>query len=71
MIELENTSAVGAKRFNDGTEAETARPVVPDPDSSEVNQLALRYHGKGETEFIGGRRNIVLDNRRFIADASF
>ena len=71
LIELENTTAIGAERFNDGTDPPGRRPTIPDPDSTEVNQLALRYGGFAATELILGRRRIVLDNERFIADAAF
>lgn len=71
QIELENTTAFGAERFNDGTDPPGRRPTIPDPDSTEVNQAALRYEGLAATELILGRRRIVLDNERFIADAAF
>jgi hypothetical protein len=71
QIELENTTAIGAERFNDGTDPPGRRPTIPDPDSTEINLAVLRDEGLAATELILGRRRIVLDNERFIADAAF
>lgn len=58
--------------YNSTTNGETTRPVVADPETTEVNQSYVQYKASDEFEgieeltFRGGRQIIKLDNLRFI-----
>ena len=52
LLEFENNTHVGQDRFNDGSDPITDRAVIIDPDSTEVNQAALRITAPKRTELI-------------------
>lgn len=68
-IEFEDVSAIGGDgTYNSTINDETDRPVIADPDSTEVNQVFLRYRHQDALDARLGRQYIVLDNSRFIGD---
>ncbi len=71
LLELENNTHIGQDQFNDGSDPVSDRAVIVDPDSTEVNQAALRVSAPQRTEIIAGRHRVVLDNERFFGDANF
>ena len=71
LLELGNTSHVGQDDFDDGSDAVADRAVILDPDSTEVNQVAVRLSAPRRTEVTAGRHRVVLDNERFFGDADF
>lgn len=65
-IEFENVSYLGVESFNNTLNGKTNRPVVADPDSTEVNHAFLSYAGLPDTVIDVGRQPIILDNHRFV-----
>lgn len=70
LAELEATSHLGGS-FNDTVNGNTAFPVVPDPESFELNRLQLRYTGLPKTSVTLGRQEINLDDQRFVGVVAF
>jgi len=71
LVEFEHVFHLGPERFNNGNKPASHYPLVPDPDTAELNQAALRYDGPWGVSAILGRQRIVYDNERFIGDAGF
>ena len=71
LIEFEHMFHLGTERFNNGNEPASPYPLVPDPDTAELNQAALRYDGPWGATVVLGRQRIVHDNERYIGDAGF
>ncbi len=60
--QLEDVRTLGAGKFNNtipGDETTRPRPVVADPDNTEVNQAYLSYHGIQDTTLKLGRQQII------------
>ncbi len=57
LVEGENVSDIGAEKFNDTVNRQTAFPVVADPDSTEINRAEVRFNGLPETDLTAGRRD--------------
>jgi hypothetical protein len=69
LLEFEDVSAIGGDdTYNSTVNGETDRPVIADPDSTEINQVFLRYRYQEALDARLGRQYIVLDNSRFIGD---
>jgi len=70
-LEFDNVTVLGDDdAYNSTTNGVTDRPIVADPEYTEVNQAYLQYkHG----EFTGvlGRQRITLDNQRFIGNVGW
>ena len=71
VVETEAVVPLGNDSFNSTTNGETEFPVVPDPKSTEINQLFLGYKGIDDVELRLGRQRINLDNQRFIGSVSW
>ncbi|UCF67903.1 MAG: alginate export family protein [Acidobacteriota bacterium] len=71
FVEFEDVTDIGLDHQHDNAGAGglangvTDRPVIADPDVTELNQLTLRY-AHGETTIDLGRREIVLGTQRFV-----
>lgn len=65
-LEFENVAYLGNDNFNNTINGKTSRPVVADPDSTEVNHAFLTYSGIPDTTLQVGRQPYNLDNQRFI-----
>ena len=65
-LEFENVTYLGGEGFNNTINGKTIRPVVADPDSTEVNHAFLTYTGLPDTTLQVGRQPHNLDNQRFI-----
>ena len=65
MTELDHLQSVGGDAYNSTRNGHTTRPVVADPEDTDLNQAFLRYVG-GEEEVVLGRQRINLGNQRFI-----
>ena len=63
--DLYNNAGVGA--LNNGVRD---RPVVADPDSTEINQLYLKIQ-RGQTTFRLGRSEITLGDHRFVGNVGW
>lgn len=66
LLEFEDVRSLGAEEFNSTTNTKTDYPVVPDPESTEINQAILAYSGFDDTRLQFGRQYISLDNERWI-----
>jgi hypothetical protein len=73
MVEGENITALGFEdQYNAaGSNGEPSRPVVADPESTELNQAWLSYSYTNLFTIKGGRQRIVLDNHRFVGDSGW
>lgn len=71
LLEFENTTVAGETRFNDTVNGDSSRPVVADPEDSEVNRLQLVYTRPGTHEIILGRQRMILNNARFIGNVGW
>jgi hypothetical protein len=68
-LEFEDVSAIGGDDTYDSTvNGNDDRPVIADPDSTEINQVFLRYRYEDVLDAHLGRQYIILDNSRFIGD---
>ena len=65
-LEFENISALGNDIYQSTLNGETDRAVVPDPESTEVNQVFVRYDGWENVTPTLGRQILLLDNQRFV-----
>lgn len=70
-FEIEDVQVVGNDLYNDTINGKTEYPVVADPDGTEVNQAYLNYEFMPGTSIRGGRRQMVLDDARFIGDVDW
>lgn len=73
MIEGENVVALNDyDNYNAaGSNGQPGRPVVADPETTELNQAWLGYNYTNLVAAKVGRQRIVLDNQRFIGDVAW
>ncbi|MGR8935298.1 MAG: alginate export family protein [Gammaproteobacteria bacterium] len=57
--------------YNSTRNGLTQYSTVVDPDKSELNQLWISYKGIPDTNIIGGRQRITLDDHRFIGNVGW
>lgn len=69
-VEFTNTSVIGKETYNNTVNGNTTRPVVADPDTTELNQAYLQYDADWGTLKVG-RQGVNLDNQRFIGTVGF
>ena len=71
MLEAANVVVLGQySLYNSTTNGATSRPVVADPEYTEINQAWLQYK-LGDYTGIGGRQVINLDNQRFVGNVAW
>ena len=70
-VEVEDVSEIGSDAYNNTLNGKTDRPVVADPDGTEVNEAYLSYEGVENTTIHAGREAIKLDNVRFVGDVGW
>ncbi len=73
MIEGENVTAIGSdNNYNAaGSNGQGSRPVVADPETTELNQAWLGYSYTNLVSSKVGRQRIALDNHRFVGDVGW
>ena len=71
LIEFDDVRSIGNDLYNSTRNGNTNRPVVADPEGTEVNQALILYRGIENTVIRAGRRRITLDNHRFIGDVGW
>ncbi|MFN3410315.1 MAG: alginate export family protein [Limisphaerales bacterium] len=72
MIEAENVTAFDDDSYNAaGSNGQPTRPVVADPETTELNQAWLAYSYTNLATAKVGRQRIVLDNHRFVGDVGW
>ncbi len=69
-IEGTNTSVLGKETYNNTLNGNSTRPVVADPDITELNQAYLQYANDKTTVRVG-RQGLNLDTERFIGTVGF
>jgi hypothetical protein len=71
LLEVSNTSAVGAESYNSTANQKTHRSVVADPETTRFNRYHLDFTGLPETTIRLGRQRLVFDNHRFVGNVGF
>jgi len=67
FVDFEDVTNLGLDDdHNDTQNGVTGRPIIADPPGTDVNQATLSYGGLPGTELEVGRREINLDDQRFI-----
>jgi hypothetical protein len=65
FFEVDDVTYLGGDHFNNTRNGHTGRPVVKDPDGTDVNQSYINYKS-GDYNARLGRQRINLDNQRFV-----
>lgn len=72
MLEAENILALDDDAYNAaGANQQPQRPVVADPETTEINQAWISWTWTNVASLKVGRQRIVLDNHRFIGDVGW
>jgi len=71
LMDFENITVVGDENYNNTKNGLGSRPVVADPEDTEVNRIQLTYSGIKDHTLIFGRQRIILDNARFIGNVGW
>ncbi|MBV6418635.1 MAG: hypothetical protein CMLOHMNK_03558 [Steroidobacteraceae bacterium] len=71
FLEADNVTVLGDDdAYSSTTNGVVGRPVIPDPEYTEVNQAYLQYKSGGFTG-VFGRQRILIDNQRFIGNVGW
>jgi len=70
MVEFENITVIGEENYNDTINGR-ARPIVADPEDTELNQGYLTFRGLPDTTVKAGRQRIKIMNNRFVGNVGF
>ena len=70
-IEFDDVRSVGDDSYNSTRNGNINRPVIADPEGTEVNRALILYKGLQDTIIRAGRQRITLDNQRFIGDVGW
>lgn len=68
--EFANVTIIGKETFNDTINGRVRRPVIADPEGTEISQAYLTYKHEG-LMFKFGRQGFNLDNQRFVGTVAF
>ncbi|MGI9258321.1 MAG: alginate export family protein [Gammaproteobacteria bacterium] len=66
LVEMDDLRALGPDDYNSTRNGRTDRPVVADPEATDLNQARVRYTGFADTTVTFGRQRINHTNQRFI-----
>lgn len=66
FVEVDNVSSLGGDTFNNTENGVTTRPVVADPDYTEVNQAYIAYAFNDNSSATAGRQRINHAGQRFL-----
>ena len=66
VLEFDNVTQIGNDEYNSTINGVFSRPVVADPEITEVNQAYIAYTGIENTTLLAGRTALNMDNQRFI-----
>lgn len=69
LAEAEGTLAID-ETYNSGVNGKTLYPIVPDPETVEVNRVQLQYRTKPLVVTLG-RQRINLDDQRFVGSVAW
>lgn len=67
ILEFDDVHVIGEQNYLDGAN----RPLIADPEGTELNQAALKYTGITDTTLILGKQRIVLGNQRFVGGVAW
>src|SRR5512140_2402040 len=70
FLEADNVTSLGNDTYNSTVNGVVDRPIVADPEYTEVNQAYLQLK-LGTFTGIAGRQRIILDNARFIGNVGW
>ncbi|NQV21159.1 MAG: hypothetical protein HQ511_07065 [Rhodospirillales bacterium] len=70
MVEFENITVIGEENYNDTLNGK-ARPIVADPEDTELNQGFVVFRGIKDTTLKVGRQRIKVMNDRFVGNVGF
>lgn len=65
LVEAENIFALDDS-YNSTTNGQSDRPVVADPEDTEINRVLIRYRGFADNVITVGRQRLQFDNARHI-----
>jgi hypothetical protein len=71
LLEFEDVTVIGNELYDSGVNGVTDRPVVTDPDGTEVNQVYMRWSDPEIVDARLGRQKINLDNQRWVGTVSW
>jgi hypothetical protein len=60
-----------SKRFNDTFSPTSPYPLLPDPKTTDFNQVHVEYAGLADTRIRVGRQLVRMDNQRWVSDNDF
>ncbi len=63
---MDDLRSIGDDDYNSTRNGKTDRPVVADPEATDLNQAYLQYTGFNNTSIIAGRQKIARGNERFV-----
>lgn len=66
LMELDDLRNIGSESYNSSRNGKTYRPLIPDPEATDLNQAYIKYTGFTNTEVILGRQKIIRGNERFV-----
>ncbi len=70
VVEFDSILSIGKENYNNTINGKINRPVIADPEGTELNQAYLQYSGDGIT-LKAGRQGINLANQRFVGTVGF
>jgi len=71
FLEIEDVAPIGTENYNSTTNGNVGRPVIADPDGTEVNQVYLSYEANEDLSASLGRREIIFGNHRFVGNVGW
>lgn len=70
-VEVDDLRAVIADDFNSTRNGRLDRPIVADPDGTEINRAYVAYRATGGTRVGLGRQRVTVPRRRFVASLNW
>ncbi|MGI9234188.1 MAG: hypothetical protein ACR2RD_11200 [Woeseiaceae bacterium] len=70
LLEGELVRPIGSDQFNSTVNGRTTYPVIPDPETTEINR-ALLYYRHGPTHVIAGRQVLPISQERFLGTVEY
>lgn len=71
LLEFEDVAPIGTENYNSTTNGNGGRPVIADPDGTEVNQAYLSYEANEDLNVSMGRREFTFGNHRFVGNVGW
>jgi hypothetical protein len=70
LVELDHLAALGGESYNSTRNGLASRPIVADPEDTDLNQALLKL-AFARDELVLGRQRLNLDNQRFIGNVGW